>query len=140
MGTILVWAWKYLGIAAVGLCAVFAPISGMLTAAFVLICADMVFGCWASLKRGERLRSDRLRATVVKIVVYLAAICLAFLAGVYLMSGALPLAAIVAGLIGTVELKSIFENLDEIAGGSVFKAAIAKFAPRNVAKNGETSH
>jgi TctA family transporter len=116
--------------------AVFAPIYTTINAMMVLVLADLVCGVLAAKKRGEPIRSDRLRATPVKLLVYLAGLCLGHVAQRYLLSDAVPVVKLAAGLIGTVEVKSIFENLDTIGGGGLFASIVARLAPSNTSKNG----
>jgi FtsH-binding integral membrane protein len=128
--------WKHASAYLLGALAVFAPIRQMLVAMVFIVMADLVTGLWAAARRGERIRSDKLRATVVKLAVYLLALCIGFVAEVYLLDRVIPVAKMIAGLAGAVELKSVLENLDSISGGSLFKSLIARLAPENAAKNG----
>ena len=127
---------KHLWAFGAGILAVFAPVQTTIVAAGVLVLADLVTGCFAAVKRGERIRSDKLRKTVVKLLVYETAICLGFIGETYLLGGTVPVVKLASALIGVVELKSVLENLDAITGGAVFKTLIERLAPANVAKNG----
>jgi hypothetical protein len=111
--------------------ALLAPIKAMLVTVTVLVAADMVFGIWAAKKRGEPVTSAGLRRSVSKTVIYLSAILLSYLTEKFLMDGALPASKIVAGLIGTVELKSVVESLDSINGTSAFKSFIQALGSKN---------
>lgn len=80
----------------------------------------------AARKRGEPITSSNLRKTISKIVIFQTAILLAFLTEHYMMADLLPVSKIVAGYIGMTEYTSILENLNDINGGSIFKALIEK--------------
>lgn len=114
--------------------AVFAPIKGVIITAMVLILADLITGILAARKKGESITSAGLRRTVTKVAVYLAAICLGFLVEKYMLSDLLPVSKIVSALIGAVEAKSIFENLDVLNGSSIFKSLIEKLGSINDTK------
>lgn len=119
------WA---LGLAAL---AVIAPIKAVLITALILVAIDSLTGVWAAMKRGERITSAGFRRTVTKGLVYTIAILTAHLAGVFLFAGAIPLVALVAGAIGLVEAKSIFENLSVIQGQNLFKIVVDRLGSQN---------
>lgn len=106
--------------------AVFAPIQPVLTVALVLTLADLVLGVWGAMKRSEPITSKQLRRTLVKLFVYEVGIALGFLGEHYLLGGSVPVVKLAAGLVGLFELKSIFENLDQIYGGGLFKTILEK--------------
>lgn len=130
---------QYLVSLLLALLAVFAPIKGVLLSVCVLVMADLILGMLAARKRGEKIRSDKLRKTVVKFLLYEVAICIGFIGETFLLSGTIPVVKLVAGLVGAVELKSNFENLNILLGGNVFKSITDRLAPANTAKNGTTS-
>ena len=111
--------------------AVFAPIKAMLLVTGVLIFADLFTGVWAAAKRGEKITSAGLRRTLTKACVYEAALCLGFLAEHYMLDGAIPVTKIVSGLVGLVELKSCYENLNVISGQDLLKTVIDKLGSEN---------
>lgn len=106
--------------------AVFAPIKTALLTAMGLSVIDCITGIMAARKRGEPITSSNLRKTISKIVIFQTAILLAFLTEHYMMADLLPVSKIVAGYIGMTEYTSILENLNDINGGSIFKALIEK--------------
>lgn len=106
--------------------ALLAPISAVCLATCAITFIDMVFGVWASMKRGEPLTSHKMRRTIVKIFVYESAIVLGWVVGHYIGADLLPLARMVAIAIGMVEFKSCLENLNVISGSDVLRAAIDK--------------
>lgn len=110
--------------------AIFAPIHALLLTTGAMIFADLVTGIWAASKRGEPITSAALRRTVTKIFVYESALMLAFLAETY-MSDILPFVKMASATITIVEMKSIYENLDEISGNQLLKVIIDKLGSAN---------
>jgi len=119
--------------------AYFAPIQSTLLACLILVAADLVVGVWAAVKRGEAIRSAKLRKTITKLFVYQVALCLGFIGETYLLAGSVPVVKLIAGFVGVTELKSVFENLDSITGDQTLRLIIEKLSPPNVAKNVETA-
>lgn len=130
------WLARHAQHLALAVLAVFAPIQATLAATLAMVGADLVTGVVAAAKRGERVKSSKLRRTVVKVLVYEAAICLGFVTQRWLLMDAVPVVNLVAGLVGVVELKSVFENLDAIGGGVGLRSVVARLAPENQAKGG----
>lgn len=99
----------------------FAPIQVLIIWTAVFVMADLVTGIMAAKKRGEELKSAKLKKTIDKIVWYTLAITLAYGLDVNVLSFAvLYLANGVAGLCCGNELYSIFENTYTITGNRVF--------------------
>lgn len=116
----------YLGVAAVAVAAVFAPIQAAIIAIFVLTVVDLISGVMASIKEKTPITSEGLKRTVIKLFLYETAICMAFLVQTYLTGDLFPASKLVTALVGLVELKSLLENFDRITGDSFFKNLIAK--------------
>lgn len=114
---------------------VFAPIQPMLITVFALILIDFTTGVVAAYKRGEKITSSGMRRTISKLVVYEIGLMTGFLVETFLLSGVLPVVKLVAAAIGMVEIKSIFENLDSISGGSVFKTIVQSLGSANEIKD-----
>ncbi len=114
--------------------ALIAPIQDMLIVVGVLIGVDFVTGIWASVKRGEKITSAKLRSTVSKVLIYHIAIISGFLLERYLMDSLLPVAKLVASTIGIVEFKSIIENTTTITGKDIFSDLIKKLGSSNLPK------
>ena len=110
------------------LSAIFAPAKGMLVTALVLILIDLVTGIAAARKRKESINSAGIGRTVVKLMVYEISIALAFLTQTYLTGPNIPCASIVASLVGTTELLSCLENINEISGGQLLKQILDKIS------------
>ena len=114
-----------------GLLVVFMPVHAAVTTVFVLIMADLICGILAARKRKEPITSAALRRTITKILVYESALLLAFLAETYLIHGLIPVTTLVSSMIGIVELKSVYENLDTVSGGELLKSVISKLGSDN---------
>lgn len=112
--------------------AVFAPAKGMVLTALVLVIMDMITGILASRKLKQPITSAGIGRSIVKTLVYEAAILLAFLTQQYLTGSEVPVSNIVAGLIGLTELKSVMENLNTVSGGSLLSSIIDKLGSRNL--------
>ncbi len=117
------------------LLSVFAPIRSVLLTALTLVLADLILGILASHKRGEKITSAGLQRTIVKLVVYMAAIMLAFLTQTYLTGETVAVCKIVSSFVGLTELTSIVESLNELSGGSLLKALLDKFGSQNSVKD-----
>lgn len=95
--------------------AILAPIHTLMVAVGFLIFADMATGIVAAIKREEKITSRALSRTVWKVLVYQIAVISGF-AMQHLFTDALPVAKIVAGMIGCVEFLSMSENVKSITG------------------------
>ena len=117
---------RYLKPLLIALVAIFAPAKAMLATALLFIVLDLITGVWAAKKRGDAITSQGLKRTVIKIMIYELAIALAFLCEIYLMGDYMPIAKIVSSFVGITELKSIYENLNEIGGGNLLSNLISR--------------
>jgi hypothetical protein len=118
---------KYALVILLGLWSAIAPVHGVLGAALALTLIDMATGITAAYKRGEKISGSRgWRRTLVKLTIYDVAIISGFLCETYMTGPLVPAMRIAATLVGSVELKSILENLDSIYGGGLFQSIIAK--------------
>ena len=115
----------------VSIISILAPIHAVIISVGVLIMMDYISGILAARKRGEAIKSAGLRRTVSKTVIYQIAVISAFIVETYLISKAVPVSKIAAGIIGTVELTSIFENLNTIHGSNIFKKIITLLGSPN---------
>ena len=100
--------------------AYFTPISEMVIVMLIFLLLDTISGIWASLKKGEKLESHKLRKTVYKIVWYTVAVMLSWMMEKTFFLTWSNLASLVCGFICFVELKSIFENVTSITNEPVF--------------------
>ena len=95
------------------------PISGFLIFVTALVVADLITGMVAARKRAERIRSERMRATVTKVAMYFIAILAARgMDVVFLMPKDLhlDLTWFIAAFIAVTEFKSLLENVEESTG------------------------
>lgn len=115
---------------ALALLAVFAPAKSMILSSMALVLIDLVTGLLAAKKQGIPITSAGLQRTIVKLAVYEVAIMLAFLVQHYMMAE-IPVANIASSFVGITELKSCFENLDVISGGSLLKSLISRLGSNN---------
>jgi hypothetical protein len=119
--------------------AALAPIHPVLISVGVLVFADLVTGIWAALKDQDRVSSAKLRNTFSKLLIYNIGVITAFILEVHLLDGAVPAVKIVAGLIGTVEGLSVFENLNKISGNNLFKVLLARLGSSNLPPQNDKS-
>lgn len=124
---------KWINASIISIFAIFAPIKATLTTTAVLILVDLIAGLLAAKKRGEKLTSAGLRRTISKVFVYELALCLGFITETYL-SDVLPFVKLISAVISLVELKSIYENLNEISGQDLLGAVISKIGSENDTK------
>lgn len=111
--------------------AALAPIKAILISVGFLIIFDLFTGIWAASKRGEPIKSAAMRRTVSKMVIYQVAVISGFLVEQYLMNNLIPVAKLVASVIGLVELSSVLENCNSILGKNLFKSIIARLGSEN---------
>lgn len=111
--------------------AVFAPAKSMILASLALVIMDLITGILAARKQGLPITSAGLGRTVSKLLVYEAAILLAFVAQQYLLSSLIPAASIVSGVVGITELTSCLENLNIIGGNNILQSIIDKISSAN---------
>ena len=100
--------------------AYFTPIAEMILVMLIFLILDTISGIWASLKKGEKLESHKLRKTIYKIVWYTIAVMLSWMMEKTFTLTWTNLASLVCGFICFVELKSIFENITRITNEPVF--------------------
>ena len=121
---------KLLEVIIISIAAVFAPIKSLLLTTGVMIFVDLISGVWAAHKRGEEITSSGIRRTVTKIFVYEAALMLAFLAETYI-SDVLPFIKMASAMVAITEIKSVYENLNDISGGQLLKDLIDNLGSKN---------
>jgi phage-related holin len=89
------------------------PIANYVHIVLILIAIDLVTGSYASIKEGQKFEARKLRNTVEKFVFYALAIITAYMLQRIISEGA-ELPRIVALYIGSIEVKSIYENISRI--------------------------
>lgn len=111
--------------------AVFVPIKPILISACALIFFDLATGLLAARKRGEPITSAKLKRTVVKFFLYEFCIMGGYLLEHYMLDHYLPVAKLIAGVVGMTEMKSILENVNTTTGMDIFKTLIDTFSSNN---------
>lgn len=130
---------KYAQPVIISLGAVFDPIKGTIIAANVVIIVDLITGVIAAKKRGEAIRSSALRRSLSKFLIYNTAILIGFIVEKFLINDSFPITQIVAGIVGTTESLSIYENLNSISDNKIFSVLVKKLGSANDALKKEDS-
>ena len=95
--------------------AILAPIQTAILGVGFLIVADLITGIVAAYKRGERIRSERLKNTAVKMLVYNLLLTSSFIAETYLTPW-IPFTNVALSFLAIIEVKSLGENFQSITG------------------------
>jgi len=95
--------------------AILAPIQTAILGVGFLIVADLITGIVASYKRGEPIRSERLKNTAVKMLVYNLLLTSSFIAETYLTPW-IPFTNVALSFLAIIEVKSLGENFQSITG------------------------
>lgn len=111
--------------------AVFAPIKPLITVAIILVIVDLITGIFAAHKKGEKIDSAGIRRSISKILIYLTALMIGFLTEKFMLDNYLPISKIVASLVGTTEIFSIYENLNVLQGKNIFGRLINMLGSQN---------
>lgn len=105
---------------------ILAPVQAAVVTVFGLVLLDCVTGVLAARKQGIPITSSKLKDSVIKMLVYQAAIILAFIIEKYLSPG-IPLTNMASSYVGLVELLSLNENIEVISGQHLLAGLINKF-------------
>ena len=95
--------------------AILAPIQTAILGVGFLIAADLITGIVAAYKRGEPIRSERLKNTAVKMLVYNLLLTSSFIAETYLTPW-IPFTNVALSFLAIIEVKSLGENFQSITG------------------------
>jgi len=105
--------------------AFFTPTWKFLAGVCFLIIADMIMAIAATKKSGQEVKSRKMMRTVWKLIVYAVLIMVAHVVKLmFKFPDTWPIVEGVTGLVCTIELKSMDENLKLITGKSVFSQII----------------
>lgn len=107
------------------------PIIPMLLTVGLLISVDTVLGVWASLKKQERITSNRAGRVLTKFFIYQMTLVTLFVVEQNIWGTWIAAARIAAGAIAVVEVISILENSGIILGQPVFKFLINKLGSKS---------
>lgn len=100
--------------------AFFSPILGILWSIGFLIMADTFTGIWAAKKKGVKIESRKAGRIVSKLILYPVAIMVAHVSQQHL-APEIPWTKVTSGIIATIEIKSIFENISDVLGYDLWK-------------------
>jgi phage-related holin len=89
------------------------PISNYVHLIVILIGLDLITGCYAAIKEGERFSARKLRNTIEKFIFYAIAIIVGYILQQIIDDGS-EMARLVAFYIGATESTSIYENISRI--------------------------
>jgi hypothetical protein len=121
---------KYLKLIGLGITTFLMPISATLYWTMGIVVVDLITGILVSKKAGIPIQSKGIRNTAIKLCVYLLTLVLARGVEVYLTNGLVPVMNICSTIIGLGELKSVLENFDILASGSLLKLVIRAIQSR----------
>lgn len=116
---------------AVAVIGALAPIHAALATVLGLIIVDLVSGIAAAVRLQQPVTSNKLKKTVIKLLVYELSIVLAYVVGTYLTGPSVPVLQVVTSVIGLTELRSILENLRSITGYDVFDVILQRVSANN---------
>lgn len=114
---------KYLPEVLLCIAAFFTPILMLMIATFCLVALDTITGLIKANKIKEKITSRRLGQIVPKLIIYFVFIFAANIVELYMVPQ-VPWVSIFAGIIGTIELKSILENASATLGYDALKGLI----------------
>lgn len=110
--TTLIFFTKYFAYFTAAIIAFFLPIHNILVGIGTLIVADMITGIFAAKKRGEKIHSKKMGATVTKTILYFLGIILAqIMQNLFLDTGTESIVKATAGIFAVIEFKSNLENI-----------------------------
>lgn len=92
--------------------------NGALWAIGILIFSDTFTGIWGAVHRDggwKAIESRKLGRIITKMVIYPLALLIAFVAQ-NILTPSIPWVSVTMGVLATVEIKSIFENMTKILG------------------------
>ncbi len=111
------------------------PIHPALISVMCLPIADLALALLCARKNKEAITSSGLKRTVAKVLMYEAAVILAFVTETTLLGSLVPAVKMITALIGITELKSCLEHLDILGGAPFFASILNKLAPPKDDKN-----
>lgn len=115
--------------ALLGVVAALSPLKEVLIVVFCLVLVDFITGIMASVHKGEKIESNRLKSTVVKLFLYQLCVIMGYYVGMYLTGPDLPMLKVVTSMIGIVEVQSVLENLSTITNNRFFSSLSSLLTP-----------
>lgn len=107
------------------------PIKDMFVLLFIIIAADMIFGIWASIIQKKSITSTKLRGTIIKIMIYLVVLSLAF--AIETQLGWDLICKVLFSIASSIELYSVIANLLIIKPDMVFLKLFSKLVKGEIA-------
>ncbi len=115
--TTFIFFTKYFAYCTAAIIAFFLPIHNILVGIGALIVADMITGIYAAKKRGEKIHSKKMGATVTKTILYFLGIILAqIMQNLFLSTDTQSIVKATAGIFAVIEFKSNLENISTATG------------------------
>ena len=109
----------------------FTPIIPVILTVGLLIAVDTILGVWASIKKCDRITSNRASRVVSKMFIYQTVLITLFVVEQHIWGVWIAAVKIAAGAIAVVEVISILENSGVILGQPVFKFLINKLGSKS---------
>lgn len=113
------------------LTAIIAPITDLIGGLFILIIIDFITGLAAAKKQKRSIRASEMSNTVRKLFLYFPVVLAGHLVD-YLFLPELPILKITSGFIAMTELKSIFENFNDVFGLNIWSYFRRAIKQRNI--------
>ena len=108
----------------ISIIAALTPVIPIMCTVGFLIAADFIVGIYRAFKMKENISSRKMGNTVSKMLLYQITILSIFFFETYILDGVLPVTKIAAGLIATIEIKSIDESIETMTGVGVWKKIV----------------
>lgn len=114
------WILKHINSLFIACIAILSPVKSLLLTVGFLIIADFIFGIYRAYKNNEVITSRKMGNSISKLLLYNLAILSVYFLDTYIIGSGLHLEKICAGLISTVEIKSLDESFKTIFGFSIW--------------------
>lgn len=107
------------------------PVKDMFVLLFIIIAFDMLFGIWASILQKKSITSSKLRGTIIKTMIYLVVLSLAFAIENQLGWGLIY--KVLFSIASSIELYSVIANLLIIHPNTPFLRLFSKLVKGEIA-------
>ena len=107
------------------------PVKDMFVLLFIIIAFDMLFGIWASILKKKSITSSKLRGTIIKTMIYLVVLSLAF--AIENQLGWSLICKVLFSIASSIELYSVIANLLIIKPDMVFLKLFSKLVKGEIA-------
>lgn len=113
------------------------PVKDMFILLFIIIAADLIFGIWASILKKKNITSSKLRGTVIKTMIYLVVLSLAY--AIENQFGWNLINKVLFTIASSVELLSVCANLLIIRPNTPFLKLFTKILKGEIANKSNIS-